>query len=153
VIDTAVDNQKRFDRVPTPAHLRNTVLRELMLLLNSTNHGERSPIATHAAGSSVLNYGMPSVAGRSSSDRGWRDIAELVRRAIVDFESRLIGNSVEVLPVAPEPALNRPDMLCLEIKGLIPMSPYSVPFAARGVLDLETCRMNMRLIQAAGDAS
>ncbi|RXI25487.1 type VI secretion system baseplate subunit TssE, partial [Arcobacter ellisii] len=88
------------------------------------------------AASSTINYGVPPVAGSYLSEHKWTDIVKIVRRAILDFEPRLIPGSLEVKPLLKEDAPTRYNVLLFEISGLIHMDPYPRAFTAKGSLDL-----------------
>lgn len=87
VVNSTPESGERFASM---RRLREYVCRDLALLLNSTGIGQtvdltRFPHVQH----SVLNYGMPSLAGRSAAavdvERTARAIEEVIRR----FEPRL----------------------------------------------------------------
>ena len=79
----------------TRAQMRDIVQRDLAFLLNTTSiedqiERERYP---HAAASTV-NFGVPPLAGAFMASRRWVEIERIVRRAIGDFEPRLIPDSL-----------------------------------------------------------
>jgi type VI secretion system protein ImpF len=95
-VNTTPESAERFASM---RRLREYVCRDLAVLLNSTGIGQtvdltRFPEVQH----SVLNYGMPSLAGRSAAavdvERTARAIEEVIRR----FEPRL--TRVQVMPDA-----------------------------------------------------
>jgi type VI secretion system protein ImpF len=93
--DKAVEARDR--RVLSLRTLREGVLRDLAWLLNTTNlfsvvDAEKLP---HIA-SSVLNYGMPNMAGGSLVGFNVSALERGIRQAIWDFEPRLIRASVAV---------------------------------------------------------
>lgn len=95
--------------------LVESVARELQLMLNT--HGapslaeiERFP----AIGSSVLNYGMPSLTGVAASAVNAGTVADRIRLALHDFEPRLKDVRVVAQPVD----LARPE-LRFHIRGLL----------------------------------
>lgn len=131
------------------AQMREIIQRDLTYLLNTTNREDEIDRAQHpAAASSTINYGVPPVAGTYLSAHQWNDIVKIVRRAILDFEPRLIPGSLEVLPLSDEDAPTRYNMLVFEISGLIHMDPYPMAFTAQSSLDLESGRMNIRSLHA-----
>jgi len=77
--------------------LRECVCRDLAILLNSTSLDAITDLeALPEVQSSVLNYGMPSLAGRPSALVDLRQIARTIEDAIRRFEPRLV--QVRVLP-------------------------------------------------------
>ncbi len=133
----------------TRAQMREIIQRDLTYLLNTTNREDEMNRDRHgAAAASTINYGVPPVAGTYLSERKWTDIVHIVRRAILDFEPRLIPGSLEVEPLCKEDAPQRYNTLLFEIKGLIHMDPYPMAFTAQSTLDLETSRLSVQSIHA-----
>ncbi|WP_296225540.1 type VI secretion system baseplate subunit TssE [Ralstonia sp. UBA689] len=135
--------------VVTRAQMREILQRDLTYLLNTTNREDEIDRSRYpAAAGSSINYGVPPVAGTYLSAHKWNDIVKIVRRAILDFEPRLIPGSLKVDPLRKEDAPIRYNTLVFEISGLIHMDPYPMAFTAQSSLDLETGRMNIRSIHA-----
>jgi len=131
----------------TRAQMREIIRRDLTYLLNTTNREDEIDRTCYpAAASSTINYGVPPVAGGYLSAHKWNDIVTIVRRAILDFEPRLIPGSLEVKPLLREDAPKRYNTLVFEIRGLIHMDPYPMAFTAQSSLDLETSRMSVQSI-------
>lgn len=87
VVNTTPESGERFASM---RRLREYVCRDLALLLNSTGIGQTVDLTRFPhVQNSVLNYGMPSLAGRSAAavdvERTARAIEEVIRR----FEPRL----------------------------------------------------------------
>ncbi|MRS99356.1 type VI secretion system baseplate subunit TssE [Ralstonia pickettii] len=133
----------------TRTQMREILQRDLTYLLNTTNREDEIDRTRYPeAASSTINYGVPPVAGSYLSEHKWTDIVKIVRRAILDFEPRLIPGSLEVKPLLKENAPTRYNVLLLEISGLIHMDPYPMAFTAQSSLDLETGHMNVRSLHA-----
>lgn len=82
------------------ARLRENVCRDLAILLNSTSLEDAYDLAALAdVRNSVLNYGMPSLAGRAVKGLDLTQIARAVEGVIRQFEPRLA--QVRVAPDAP----------------------------------------------------
>lgn len=95
VINAATEPAER--RYIAPRRLRETVCRDLAVLLNSTSLEASHDLSDlpHVQ-RSVLNYGMPSLAGRASASVDLRQIARSVEDVIRQFEPRLV--QVRVTP-------------------------------------------------------
>lgn len=133
----------------TRSQMREIIQRDLTYLLNTNNREDEIDRKRYpAAASSTLNFGVPPVAGSYLSGHKWSDIVMIVRRAILDFEPRLIPGSLEVKPLLQEDAPQRYNTLVFEIRGLVHMDPYPMAFTAQSSLDLETSRMHVRSIHA-----
>lgn len=92
----------RFYTVPqierfNEAALRNTVKRELSWLLNTTNLGAVHDLAPYPrVETSVLNYGLPDLAGKTLGRRTVQQRAREIRTAVRLFEPRIDGRSLVV---------------------------------------------------------
>ncbi|SPA48239.1 type VI secretion system baseplate subunit TssE [Cupriavidus taiwanensis] len=149
--DDAPQRQKESadEYTVTRAQVREIIQRDLTYLLNTTNREDEFDRKRYpAAAASTINYGVSPVAGSYLAEHKWSDIVTIVRRAILDFEPRLIPGSLEVKPLLKEDAPRRYNTLVFEIKGLIHMNPYPMAFTAQSSLDLETSRMSVQSIHA-----
>lgn len=92
------DSQEPADkRYLSARKLRECVCRDLAILLNSTSLGATTDLsALEEVQRSVLNYGMPSLAGRSAALVDLRQVARTVEDVIRYFEPRLV--QVRVTP-------------------------------------------------------
>ena len=129
----------------TPAQMRGIVQRDLAYLLNTTNAEDLIDRARHAdAASSTINFGVPPLAGSYLSERRWADIERIIRRAIQDYEPRLIPETVTVVPLMKEGgAAGEYNVLLFEIRALIHLRPYPLAFTVQSAVDLETNRMRV----------
>ena len=129
----------------TPAQMRDIVQRDLAYLLNTTNAEDLIDRARHAdAASSTINFGVPPLAGSYLSERRWADIERIIRRAIQDYEPRLIPETVTVVPLMKEGgAAGDYNVLLFEIRALIHLRPYPLAFTVQSAVDLETNRMRV----------
>ena len=133
------------DYAVTPAQMRDIVQRDLAFLLNTTNAEDLIDRARHAdAAASTLNFGVPPLAGRWLSERRWADIERIIRRAIRDYESRLIAETVTLAPLMKEGgAAGDCNVLPFELRAMIRLQPYPLAFTVQSVVDLETHRMSV----------
>lgn len=86
------------------ASVAEAVSRDLLLLLNSWEVLPTSDTPySEAMQSSVLNYGVPNMSGRSAGPVNLQEYEKLVRDAVLRFEPRLKseGLEVEVGPLPP----------------------------------------------------
>lgn len=127
----------------TRAQMRDIVQRDLSFLLNTTNiedqiDRERYP----EAAASTVNFGVPPLAGQFTVSRRWADISEMIKRAILDFEPRIIPDSLDIRPLTKIDSEQKTYRdLDFEIHGMIYMEPYPVEFLVQSSLDLETSRL------------
>lgn len=106
-----VPNIERFGE----SALRATVRRELAWLLNTTNIGASVDLDPYPqVASSVLNYGVPDLAGQAMSEWMIQARAREIQEAIEVFEPRLDPAS---LSVAPRAAGERENAVTYLIEG------------------------------------
>lgn len=128
---------KRFGE----AALRATVKRDLAWLLNTTQFGARENLEGYGeVQSSVLNYGVPDLAGRSHHARTILDLAREIRNAIRIFETRLDPDS---LVVEPLPSKDKPNTVVFLIYGEISSSVRPVPVQFRTELEADTASVEV----------
>ncbi len=133
------------DYTVTPAQMRDIVQRDLAYLLNTTNAEDLIDRTRHAdAAASTINFGVPPLAGSYLSQRKWADIERIIRRAIQDYEPRLIPETVTVVPLMKEDgAAEAYNVLLFEIRAMINLRPYPLAFTVQSAVDLETNRMRV----------
>lgn len=84
--------------------LKATIRRELSWLLNTTQFEARVDLEPFPeVRKSVLNYGLPDLAGRTMAKRSLRERALEIRKAIRTFEPRLDAASLKVEPSEIDP--------------------------------------------------
>jgi type VI secretion system protein ImpF len=133
-----VATEARESRVLSPARLRESVRRDLTWLFNTTqiqslqDLGE-FPLVVH----SVLNYGIPDLAGRTASSLDTVELEHMIRQAILNFEPRLDRNSVRVRPVVNESQMNH-HALSFDVEAELWAQPLPLRLFLRTAVDLET---------------
>jgi len=128
----------------TRAQMRDIVQRDLAYLLNTTNIEEQIDRVRYPhVVASTMNYGVPPLAGKFMATRQWRDIETIIKRAISDFEPRLVPDSLSVSPLPDEDGEVQYNALAFEVRGLISMDPYPMEFMVQSSLDLETSQLNV----------
>jgi len=130
--------ESRAQRVLSVRQLRQGVLRDIGWLLNTESQGlvvdaERYPEAAR----SVLSYGMPGLTGLAASGLDPRSIEKQVRQAILDFEPRILKNTVQVRVTTDEAHMNH-NAVIFEIKGELWAQPAPLPLYMRTEIDLES---------------
>lgn len=130
--------ESREQRVMSIRRYRDSVLRDLAWLLNTTNMSRAQDMATFSeVGKSVLNYGVPDLAGSTSSTVEPNALARAIREAILAFEPRILPDSLRVeLSVDDDSRLQ--NRLEMTIDGDLWASPVPVHVLVNTALDLET---------------
>jgi type VI secretion system protein ImpF len=84
-------------RVLSLERLRECVRRDLAWLLNTPNLACVQDLSEYPeVERSTLNFGIPDLSGKTASSVDKSLLVKLVRRAILEFEPRLLRNSVKV---------------------------------------------------------
>lgn len=138
--DTNPESQveSRAQRVLSLQQLRKSVIRDLGWLLNTGNletrqNLERYPMVSH----SVLNYGMPDLAGINTGDLDVDVVEQSVKQAIIDFEPRILRNTLAVKMVIDKEAMASHSVI-FEIEGELWAQPVPLRVFLKTELDLET---------------
>jgi len=116
--------------------LRECVLRDVAWLLNTTNLAEsdlaeRYPLVAQ----SVVNYGLPDLAGLTASAVDLEELESVVRQAICDFEPRILRHTLKVRAHAGE-EMNH-NALVFEIAGDLWAQPVPLELFLKTAIDLE----------------
>lgn len=128
----------RDQRVLSNRRYKESVLRDLAWLLNTTNMSVREEMAEYPeVANSVLNFGIPDLAGTTSSTVEPNRLARDIREAILRFEPRILSDSLRVdLDVDEDSRLqNRLEMV---IDGDLWASPVPVHVLVNTAVDLES---------------
>ncbi|MDB5829749.1 MAG: type secretion system lysozyme-related protein [Variovorax sp.] len=132
------------DYAVSVSQMRDIIQRDLGYLLNTTNADDLIDRKRYAeAASSTVNFGVRALAGSYLSERKWVDIERIIRRAITDYEPRLIPETVTVLPLMQEGAGDAYNVLLFEIRAMINLKPYPLELMVQSSVDLETNRMSV----------
>ena len=131
--------ETRDQRVMSMRRLRDSVIRDLGWLLNTQNlHAVLPEVAHYAqARHSVINYGLPDLAGRVLTREHIPALEGAVREAIRHFEPRLLHGSVRVHVDVNEAQLNR-RALTFHIEAQLWSRPIPEQLYLKTELDLET---------------
>ncbi len=134
----------REARVMTKAELRQAVLRDLTWLFNVTCLGsdvdlDGAPLARR----SVINYGLPPLAGQTASTLDVFDLERTIRQAILDFEPRILAATLEVRAVTELGGMNHHNVVGIEIRGQLWAQPVPLEMLLRTEVDLETGKVEV----------
>lgn len=126
----------------TPVALKEIIRRDLSYLLNTINHEDDIDAVRYPqAAASVLNYGLPPLAGCFMYEHKWSDISQAIRNTIIRFEPRLIASTLQVTPLLDEARQGTHNTIQFEIRGQILTQPYPTEFLVRSALDMEQSRI------------
>lgn len=131
-------HEPRDQRVLSMRSLRKAVLRDLGWLLNSTSLGSVQDLTAYPlAGRSVLNFGLPDLSGKTAAGLDPVELGRRIRRAIEDFEPRILRDSVRVTPLPQRGDHATPNQVAFEIHGELWGHPLPERLYLKTELDLE----------------
>jgi type VI secretion system protein ImpF len=123
----------------SPKELLRIVQRDLGYLLNTINAGNLfKEDLFPEAGVSTLNYGIPPLSGSYLLEKKRHRIEQIIRKAIITFEPRLLPESLSVTSLSKGDAMHHYNSLQFEIRGLVRADPHPIEFLVQSSVDLET---------------
>lgn len=129
--------ESRNRRVLSIQRLRESVLRDVAWLLNTTNLAQDDLAKNHPhVAKSVLNYGLPDLAGLTASAVDIAELESLVRQAIWDFEPRILRHTLHVRAHAGDEMSH--NALVFEITGELWAQPVPLELFLKTEIDLES---------------
>lgn len=137
--DDAPDKKKEpaEKRVISIGKLREIVLRDLTWLLSTGNLVGVLDLSNHPdAAQSVINYGMPDLAGFTVSSLDPVEIERMIMKVIRAFEPRILPKSLKIQVLSSGDQMNR-NAITLEIKGDLWAQPLPLHLFLKTVIDLE----------------
>ncbi len=146
LIDDRADQGRptRHVRVMSRADLRNAVLRDLTWLLNVTALSSSAELgAAPLARRSVINFGLPALAGQTASTVEAGDLERAIRQAILDFEPRILPDTLEVRAVTEFAGMDHHNVIGIEIRGQLWAQPVPLELLLRTEIDLETGKVEV----------
>ena len=130
--------EPRLQRVISKRRLREAVLRDLAWLFNTTRFDPAmDPISLPHARKSVINYGLPALAGQTASAVEVPDLERAIKQAILDFEPRILPESLQVRALETV-GLDHHNVIGVEISGQLWAQPLPLELLVRTEIDLET---------------
>jgi type VI secretion system protein ImpF len=135
--EPAHSQESRNRRVLSIQKLRESVLRDVAWLLNTTNLAQPDLAEKHPhVAQSVVNYGLPDLAGLTASAVDIAELEALVRQAIWDFEPRILRHTLKVRAHSAEEMSH--NALVFEITGELWAQPVPLELFLKTEIDLES---------------
>jgi type VI secretion system protein ImpF len=140
-------------RFVSKSALRQAVVRDLGWLFNAVQPmpAAQAALAPRAA-HSVLNYGLPPLSGQVASKVDVSVLEKAIRNAIVDFEPRVVAESLSVRAIEADDVLSTHNVIEFEIRGLMWAQPVPLEMLLRTQLDLEAGQVQVRDVSAGAAA-
>ncbi|MFL9995391.1 type VI secretion system baseplate subunit TssE [Paraburkholderia sediminicola] len=134
--DTQQEARER--RVLSMRALRQSVQRDLGWLLNANGLASVQDLSGYPyVSNSVINFGLPDIAGKTASGIDPLQLERLVRDAIWAFEPRLLRDTVRVSSMQVEETTGRHNTVSFLVEGDLWAQPYPERLYFRTELDLE----------------
>lgn len=126
----------------TEKALRATVRRELAWLLNTTNFESVVDLDPYPeVRTSVLNFGVPDLAGKSLDERLIRRRSREIRNAIIAFEPRIDEGSLEV---EASDRIERENAVTYIIQADVRSAVRAIPVKFRTDVEADTAAVTVR---------
>jgi type VI secretion system protein ImpF len=130
--------ESRDARVLSPSRLRECVRRDLAWLMNTTHLKATQDLDDYPlVARSVLNFGLPDLAGRTSSTVDAGTLEQAIRKVILDFEPRLVARTLRVKLAVDDSQMNHNSMT-FDIEAELWAQPLPLRLFLRTAVDLET---------------
>jgi type VI secretion system protein ImpF len=144
LLDRLTDDQPdqklepRQQRVISKRRMRDAVLRDLAWLFNTTRlDPDMDPVKFRYARSSVVNYGLPPLSGKTASSLEVTDLERAIRQSILDYEPRILPASLRVRALEVG-NFDHHNVIGVEISGQLWAQPVPLEVLVRTEIDLET---------------
>jgi type VI secretion system protein ImpF len=135
--------EPREQRVMSKNRLRQAVLRDLAWLFNATRLDRGlDPVKAPYARRSDINYGLPPLSGSTASSLEIPDLERAIRQAIIDFEPRILPNTLQVKALEID-HLEHHNLIGIEIHGQLWAQPVPLELLVRTEIDLETGKVEI----------
>lgn len=129
--------------------LRAAILRDLAWLLNTVNLESIVDLdGLDEVKKSSINFGVSPLAGRRMSEIDHINLQNTIRESIINFEPRLMADTLSVQFINEGNYLEHHNVLTLIIKGMMWCNPYPREFLLRTNLDLESGHMDIKHVEA-----
>ena len=143
--DPLTSTEPRERRFMSKRELRAAVLRDLTWLFNSTRLEGTDDLAdAPLVAKSVVNFGLPAMSGRPASSFDVAELERSIRQAIVDYEPRILPNTLRVTAVLREQGMpgagvpgDHNNVIGVEIVGHLWSQPIPFELLLRTEIDLE----------------
>ncbi len=132
------------DSVMTKAQLRQAVLRDLGWLFNATQPQPEWGSTMPPIAGTVLNFGLPPLAGQRVSRLDVHELEATIAQAIRTFEPRILTDTLAVRALEPGSVLDTHNTIEFEIRGHLWAQPVPLEILLRTRLDLEAGQVEVR---------
>lgn len=127
-------------RTLTRPRMRQAVLRDLNWLFNAMSmlDADADDPSLEQVRRSTVNFGFPALAGSMVSSLEPHEVERLVRQSILDFEPRILPESLQVRAIPPKDRHDQRHLVELEISGELWAQPYPLELLLRTEVHLDS---------------
>lgn len=130
--------ESRERRVLNLTQLRAGVMRDIGWLLNTVHLQATQNLSPYEqVASSCVNFGIPDLAGSSAAGRSAEELERAVRKALLDFEPRILPQTLKVTVQIQPDQMSRLAMTFV-IEGELWAQPVPLALFLKTEVDLET---------------
>jgi type VI secretion system protein ImpF len=130
--------ESREKRVLNLAQLRASVMRDIGWLLNTVHLNATQDLSAYPdVASSTVNFGIPDLAGSSAAGRNTEALERAVRKAVLDFEPRILAPTLRVTVQLRPDQMSRHALVFI-IEGELWAQPVPLSIYLKTEMDLET---------------
>ena len=153
LLDRLIRPEGDAARVISKNELRQAVLRDLSWLFNATQPHADWSVSHPALAGTVLNYGLPPLAGHQLSKLDIAQLERTIAEAIKRFEPRILPDTLVVRALeSGSGVLDTHNMIEFEIRGQLWAQPVPLEILLRTQMDLEAGQVEVREGAAAAPA-
>jgi len=132
------NEEKNVYKVFSIQQLRKAILRDVINLLNSKSKIPAQDLqAFEEISSSVLNYGLEDICGKSYYSTSLQELEESIRTAVIKFEPRINKENLQVKVIQANKDKTY-SSFAVEIHGMVNVYPLTEELLIRSEVDLET---------------
>lgn len=129
--------ESRDERVLSPRQLKASVIRDLQWLFNCCDLASVQSLDDYPeVRASVVNYGLPDLAGRNLSGIDLLTLERELRQAILRYEPRILRTGLQIRVLVDESQMNT-NAIRFDIEGELWGNPVPQRLYLRTSLDLE----------------
>lgn len=144
LLDRLIRDGDNAGRVMSKSELRQAVLRDLSWLFNATQPNPEWAEQRPTLAGTVLNYGMPALAGQLVSRLDVSRLERVITQTIKAFEPRILPDTLSVHAIEPSDVLGTHNTVEFEIRGHLWAQPVPLEILLRTKLDLEAGQVEVR---------
>ena len=136
--------ESKTKRVLSLQQLRASVNRDLAWLLNSGNLDSVQDLSAYPeVARSVINFGMPNLAGLNTEDLVIPALEQRLKQAILDFEPRILKNTLTVQLKVNKDNMTR-NAITFTIEGELWAQPVPIQIYLNTEMDMVTGLVNLK---------